>query len=353
MNKNIRLALLFLSIIIIWFSSGFLSGTTADSALERSQSLTVVQVVESEQQLFNPNVSLRARTEANRVVNVLAQISGRVTAVLVEEGLAVEAGQGICEIEAEDRHLRLAQAQASLDNAEIAYRGAMKLKAGGLQSELAISQAKVSLTTAKTQLKRAQLNVKNLQIRAPFNGIVENRPVEVGDFVTPGSLCATVVELNPLKIEALATESEVGDLRIGDTGIVTIDGHDQQVAKITYLARRANPSTQGYRIEGELANPDLHLRAGVSAQLDIKTSAINGHLVPASTILLNDFGQTVIRVLDEQHIAKTVGVTVVGETQKGVWVTGLPAKAVIVTVGQNYIIDGESVEPVYPANETP
>jgi multidrug efflux system membrane fusion protein len=102
-----------------------------------------------------------------------------------------------------------------------------------------------------------------------------------------------------------------------------------------------------------LANPDQLLRAGLSAQLDIKTSAINGHLVPASTILLNDFGQTVIRVLDEQHIAKTVGVNVVGETQKGVWVTGLPAKAVIVTVGQNYIIDGESVEPVYPANEAP
>ena len=99
----------------------------------------MVQVVESEQQLFTPNVSLRARTEANRVVNALAQISGRVSAVLVEEGLAVEAGQGICEIEAEDRHLRLAQAQASLDNAEIAYRGAMKLKAGGLQSELALS----------------------------------------------------------------------------------------------------------------------------------------------------------------------------------------------------------------------
>lgn len=353
MNKNVRLALWFMAAILVWFSSGLLRETiSADSSLETVKPLTKVQVINSEQQLFNPTISLRAKTEANRAVNVLAQVSGRVSKILVEEGRAIKAGEGICQIDAEDRHLKLAQAEASLDNAEIAYRGAMKLKAGGFQSELAISQAKAALASARTQLKRAQLEVKYLQVRAPFDGIVEARPLEVGDFVTPGTLCATVIELNPLKIAAIATEAEVGDIELGDAGVAVFAGKAVQAASITYLARQADPMTQGYRLEAEMANNEQVLRAGLSVQLNIKTKAINGHLVPASTILLNDLGQTVIRVLDQRRVVKSYKVTVVGESVQGIWVVGLPANIVLVTVGQNYIIDGEQVEPSYAINSS-
>ena len=101
-----------------------------------------------------------------------------------------------------------------------------------------------------------------------------------------------------------------------------------------------------------MANNEQLLRAGLSVQLNIKTKAINGHLVPASTILLNDLGQTVIRVLDQRRVVKSYKVTVVGESVQGIWVVGLPANIVLVTVGQNYIIDGEQVEPSYAVNSS-
>ena len=352
MNKNVRLALWFMIAIVVWFSSGLLRETiSADSSIETIKPLTKVQVINSEQQLFNPTISLRAKTEANRAVNVLAQVSGKVSKILVEEGRSVKAGEGICQIDAEDRNLKLAQAKASLDNAEIAYRGAMKLKAGGFQSELAISQAKAALASARTQLKRAQLEVKYLQVRAPFDGIVESRPLEVGDFVTLGTLCATVIELNPLKIEAIVTESEVGDLKVGDSGEAVVAGKVVKQASISYLARQADPMTQGYRLEAEMVN-NAQLRAGLSVQLDIKATAVNGHLVPASTILLNDLGQTIIRVLDNERVVKSYKVTVIGESAQGIWVAGLPEEVVLVTVGQNYIIEGEQVEPSFAVNST-
>lgn len=353
MNKNVRLALWFMIAIVVWFSSGLLRETiSADSSIETIKPLTKVQVINSEQQLFNPTISLRAKTEANRAVNVLAQVSGKVSKILVEEGHSVKAGEGICQIDAEDRHLKLAQARASLDNAEIAYRGAMKLKAGGFQSELAISQAKAALASARTQLKRAQLEVKYLQVRAPFDGIVEARPLEVGDLVTPGTLCATVIELNPLKIEAIVTPAEVGDIQVGDVGVAVVADKMAQAATISFLARQADPLTQSYRLEAEMDNDEQLLRAGLPVQLDIKTKAINGHLLPASTILLNDLGQPVIRVLDNRQIVKSHKVTVVGESEQGIWVAGLPAKIVLITVGQNYIIEGEQVEPSYAVDSS-
>ena len=304
----------------------------------------------SKQQPFAPTLSLRAKTKVNRAVDVLAQVSGKVAATLIEEGRPVAAGQGICEIDAEDRPLRLSQAQAALENAEIAYRGALKLKAGGYQSELAISQAKTSLATARTQVKRAQLDVANLQVKPPYNGIVENRPVEVGDFIAPGSHCARVVELSPLKVEALVTGTEIASLSIGDEAAVVVAGKEYRGAVISYLAYQANPLTKGYRVEATMDNPGQALRAGISAQLNIQLAPVQGHLVPSSTILLNDKGSTMIRVLDSNQIVESYKVTAVGESDDGIWVTGLPEEVVLVIVGQNYIIDGEHVEPAFPAN---
>jgi len=351
LNKNVRIALWAALAIVVWFGTGLLNNPdSTGTEVEAVDSLTKVQVVQSKQQPFSPTLSLRAKTKANRSVDVLAQVSGKISATLIEEGRPVAAGQGICELNAEDRPLRLTQAQAALENAEIAYRGALKLKAGGYQSELAISQAKTTLATARAQLKRAQLDVANLQIKAPFNGIVENRPVEVGDFIAPGSHCARVVELNPLKIEALVTGAEIGVLSVGDEAMVVVAGKEYQGAKISYLAYQANPMTKGYRVEARMDNPDQTLRAGISAQLNIQIAPVQGHLVASSTILLNDKGSTVIRVLDSNQIVESYLVTAVGESDNGIWVTGLPEEVVLVTVGQNYIIDGEHVEPVFPAN---
>lgn len=351
MNINVRLALFFTLAIVLWFGSGSfgIKDSGEPVATKESSVYTKVQATNSIQQSFSPTIQLRAKTKVHREVKVLAEVSGKVISALVEEGAGVIAGQGICEIGAEDRFLSLAQAKAFAENADIAYRGALKLKSVGYQSDLAISQAKANQAAAKTNVKRAQLDVNNLKVKAPFDGIVESRPVEIGDFIMPGQLCAVVVELDPLKIEALVAETEINKLRLGDKAVVVIDGNAYPSARITYLARQANPKTRGYRLEATMGNPEQALRAGISARLKIETTAILAHLVPASSILLNDIGETVVRVLDQKQIVDSLKVTAVGESAQGIWVAGLPEKVVLVTVGQNYIIDGEHVEPSFAA----
>ncbi|CAI8421577.1 MAG: Toluene efflux pump periplasmic linker protein TtgD [Porticoccaceae bacterium UBA1117] len=350
-NNNVRFALIFAMALVLWFGSGlFKSSKATVPEGEAAIDYTHVQVVSFSEQMFRPTVSLQARTKANRSVDLLAQVSGKISSILAVEGSRVEKGQGICQIDSEDRLLRLAQAKASLENASIAYRGALKLKSVGYQSELAISLAKAVLATAKTDLRRAQLNVENLKIKAPFDGIVEFRPVEIGDFIMPGQLCATVVELSPLKIEALATELDVNTLALDDEAAVVIAGQAYSDAKISYLAHQANPSTRGYRVEALMSNPGQVIRAGVTAQLNVQIEARAAQLIPASSILLSDRGSTIVRVLGADQTVFSAEVTVVGETSEGVWVVGLPKEVVLVTVGQNYIIDGERVLPSFPVS---
>lgn len=163
----------------------------------------------------------------------------------------------------------------------------------------------------------------------------------------PGQHCATVVELSPLKVEALATELEIGNLALGAPAEVVIAGQTYSGAKVSFLARQANAATKGYRVEALMDNPNQLLRAGVSAQLNVQLAAVKAHLIPASSILLGDRGNSIVRVLLADQTVASAEIAVVGEARGGIWVTGLPQVVALVTVGQNYIIDGERVEPTF------
>ena len=113
MNNNVRLAAIFVTSLIVWFGSGFLTSSESPTASMTPAPLTVVQVTQYSEQLYLPKLTLRAHTESNRTVNVLAQVAGQISKVLVEEGALVNEGDAICQINAEDRYLRLDQSKAN------------------------------------------------------------------------------------------------------------------------------------------------------------------------------------------------------------------------------------------------
>ena len=346
LNKNVRVSLILAVAIFLWLASGLFLSPTTDGNAEKSagSSLTSIEATWIEVQQFRPQLSLRAKTEANRAVDVKAQVGGRIVAVPVEEGAQVVAGDTLCRIDAEDRAQRIEHAAAALAQAKIEYDGAQKLKQSGYQSELAIAQAKTRLESARVSVERSALDMQNLSIKAPFDGIVESRPVEIGDFVQPGQLCAQVVELNPLKITAVITESEISKISLGSVARVTLVNGDLLEGKITYLSHQADAVTRSYRVEATVENPQLKFLAGMSGRLQIEGQPIEAHLISASLMLLDDQGRLAVRAVNEQGIVSTLGITSVGESSDGVWVAGLPGSVALVTLGQNYVAEGEQVE---------
>ena len=139
-------------------------------------------------------------------------------------------------LDEDDTQQQLDQSRAQLQQAEIAFTGAQQLKTAGFQSELAIAEAKANLEATKLAFKRSEINAQNIKIKAPFTAIVERRPVEVGDFLAVGQLCARLVELSPLKIIAQASEADVAKLKLGDRAVVTFEGHQPVEANLTYIA---------------------------------------------------------------------------------------------------------------------
>ena len=353
MNSNVRVSLIIALAIGLWLVSGFFdSPATENNSSKVESKLTNVQADWFEIQSYEPQLVLRARTEANRSVDVKAQMAGRIVAVPVAEGALVQAGAILCDIDQEDRKLRLQHARAGLKQATIEYQGARKLEQGGYQSELAIAKAKTRLESARVALERSTLDLDNLSIKAPFAGVVERRPVEVGDFVQPGQLCAQIVELNPLKVSAEITEQEIGKISLTRGAQLTLVNGETLSGNISYLSRQANPVTRSFRIEATIANPQLRFLAGMSGSLQIAAEPMAAHLIPSSLVLLDDAGRLVVRAVDDQGIINTLSVANVGENSDGVWVTGLPDRVALVTIGQNYVSEAEQVAVSYRTNSS-
>ena len=346
MNKNVRVSLILAVAIFLWLASGLLLSPATDGNADKAAvdaDLTSIEATWQQVQQFRPQLSLRAKTEANRVVDVKAQIGGRIIAVPVKEGAKVVAGDTLCKIDAEDRAQRIEHATAALAQAKIEFNGALKLKQSGYQSELAIAQAKTKLEAARVTFERSGLDLQNLSIKAPFDGIVESRPVEIGDFVQPGQLCAQIVELNPLKISAVITESEISKVSLGSDARVTLVNGDNLNGKMTYLSHQADAVTRSYRVEAKVENPQLKFLAGMSGRLQIDSQPIAAHLISASLMLLDDQGRLAVRAVSEQGVISTLSINTVGENSDGVWVAGLPDQVALVTLGQNYVAEGEQV----------
>ena len=160
-------------------------------------------------------IKVRGRTEAKRMVDVKAELSGRIVARPIDRGTPVAKDQVLCELSLEDRRDSLVEATAQLNQARIDYQGALKLQQKGFNSESAIAAAKARLAVTQAELNRREQDLAKIYVRAPFAGVVEDVSLEIGDFVTPGATCAQIVDLDPMLLTGRVSEQEVVDLELG------------------------------------------------------------------------------------------------------------------------------------------
>ncbi|MCT8328110.1 efflux RND transporter periplasmic adaptor subunit [Albidovulum sediminis] len=292
-------------------------------------------------------VRLRGQTEAARQVEVRAETTGPVISSPLRRGAVVEAGTLLCEIDAGTRPAALAEAEARLAEAEISANAATKLQAGGYASETAAAGAAAALQAAQAGVEAARKEIERTRVSAPFAGLLETDAAETGALLSAGGLCATVIALDPIKLVGFVPETEVDRIRPGAVAGARLLTGREVMGRVTFLSRAADPETRTFRVEVEVANPDLAIRDGQTVEILIAAEGTEGHLVPASALTLDDGGRLGLRMIDAQTRAVFVPVEVIRDSAEGVYVAGLPATADIIVRGQEYVTDGVPVAPTF------
>lgn len=297
------------------------------------------------------HVVLRGKTENKRTVSVKAETTGRIVDRPVERGTAVEEGDLLCQISMEDRYASLAQSREALNQARIEYEGSLKLKERGYQSETAIAQAKATLAAAEANLKRAEIDIQRTYVRAPFAGVVEEVHSEVGDYVSPGSACVTVVDLNPMLLVGRVAEKDVHLLKVEQpvTGVLS-DGSTIE-GPVSFIGAQSDPATRTYAVEIEVPNESYELRSGLTTEIRIPVAEVLAHKISPALFALDDAGKIGVRTVNDDGVVEFHHVTIVRDETDGVWVSGLPVVATLITVGQELVVPGEIVEVDFEARD--
>jgi len=284
------------------------------------------------------SLKMTGATEASRKVEVRAETSG-VLAIAPRKGTRVRAGDLLCRQQIGARKARRDSAVARLQQALTETRAQQKLSAKGLAAANKTSAKKVEAEVLRTEIMQIDVEIGQLEIRAPFDGVIEGNSAELGSLLQPGGTCATIVDPDPLKIAGFVPEFQIGKLRLGDPATATLVTGETVRGTITYIAQTADTATRTFEVEIDVANPDYRLRDAVTARIEIPLDQRPAHRLPQSALTLNDAGDIGVMIATGGQAAFRK-VEILRDDTEGVWVSGLGTDAEVIVVGQEYVSEG-------------
>lgn len=322
---------------------GATAAPIADREAERSSELFKVRYLPLQQQERIEQVSVRGRTQADAIVPVRAETAGILQRRLVDKGDRVQAGDLVCEIESGTREASLAEAEASLVQAEADFQANEALSKKGFAAENRLKQFKAALDAARARLAQAQWELDKTGIHAQASGIVQDPIAEVGDMLSMGATCVTLIDSDPMLFIGQVSERDIAKVEPGKPAAVTLITGETIDGEVEYVAPSADAQTRTFRVEISIPNPDRTIRDGMTANAEIELEPSLAYRISPSWISLADSGEIGLKMLDENDVVKFVPIEILAQTNDGFWVSGPAQGERVITFGQEYVLDGETV----------
>ena len=288
-KQTCKTASILASFLVIWMVSGSLveeeNFEKKDSSLDTLSSVTIIN-----SQAKNKSKILKSSgfTEADKFVQVRAEVSGRLIARPAQQGDYVEEGDLICQL-------------------YIAGREAYP------------------------------------KIVAPFSGYLETLRVEEGDFLNTGAVCAALIDPDPMLLVADIAEKDIAQVQLGSEATAKLISGRLITGEVTFIASSADKNTRTFRVEISVDNKDRTIRDGVSAEIYIKGKEEPAHKISPAILSLNDQGKLGVRTVTADNRVEFKEINILEDTNSGMWVSGLGEEARIITLGQEYVFQGQTV----------
>ena len=360
MKKSIFIAVIITVVATLWIVSGLVGGddqtksnaedtnAPSEKALE-SKTIQEVRVQNLVAQVMNDTIEVTGRTQASRKVNVSAETDGQIASLYVQKGDVVKVGQLLAKFEIQDRAARVNEAGQLLKQREIQYKAAKELSEKGFNSRVRLAEAKAQLESAKAQLKIARVEFGNINVKAPFDGVVNDQMIEVGDYISKGSPIVNIVDLSPIEIVGFLTEKQLEYVDENAQVQVKLLKGLQITGDVTFIASAANEETRTFKTEITVVNEDHQIKEGLTATLLIPVQEMKAYKVSSSILSLSDDGTVGVKTVNADDIVEFAPVRLLKDTPEYLWIGGLPDQVQVITVGQEFVVPGQHVKPIISA----
>ena len=340
----------------LWMASPYLMGATTSEEGAATPTAAVEKLFKVRVKNFTaiPRVAIvtaNGVTAASKRVDARARTTGTIMETLFVQGQSVKAGDVLCKLDMASREAQHLQAKASLASAQRDFDATEKLAKNSYATTSKLWSDKARLDAAQAALTSIETEVGYLDIKAPVAGVLIEKPAEAGSLLAVGGLCATVSTLDPLLVTVQISETYIPYVVEGMLAKAKLATGEEVDGKVRFISKTADLATRTFKVELEVANPGERMREGVTTELSVGLPPQLAQKLPGSVLILNDAGKFGVRVLNADNTTQFHAVNVIAQEIDGMWVTGLDNSVNIVVLGQDYVRDGEKVEPVVETAE--
>src|SRR5882757_8007607 len=228
---------------------------------------TTITVAEAKSEVIPNLLTAVGDLAAVHQVNVTSDVSGRITEILFTAGTEVKAGSPLIQLFDAPEQADLASFKAQATVAQLSLDRAKQLASRQFGPQATVDSTQAAFDQANAGIARTQAVISQKLVRAPFDGELGVRKVEVGQFLTAGTQIVTLTDLSMLYLNFTVTEKDSGNLKVGQTVRILVDAYPGRnfEGKITTIEPQIASDTRNIRVQATIANPDKILKPGMFA----------------------------------------------------------------------------------------
>ena len=351
MVKRFIIAILLLGLVgggLVGFNL-FRDNMIAQIFANMPQQPATVSTVEAQPVTWTPTIEAIGTVNAAQGVDLTVETAGVVKEIAFRPNTQVAEGALLLRLDdvVQTADVEAARTQADLEKGNLAR--AQDLTRRGVATNVSLDQTQAAAQAAEAQLARALAVLEQRQLSAPFAGTIGLPRVDVGQYVAPGTIVATLQDLSTMRVDFSLPEQELPNLSIGQKIEVRIEGLDQSFpGELTGIDPRVDPATRLVALRGSIANAEGKLTPGQFVRIRVELPSEEGVIaLPQTALSTSLYGDYVYIVRPSEADAAQLEVRQVfvkpGRRSGGVVeiAQGVSPGDQIVTAGQNRLSNGQ------------
>ncbi len=357
---------LLIAIVLLALIAGGIVGFNLfrDNAIEQffanmpAQTMTV-STITVEKNKWNPTIEAIGTVNAIRGVDLTVEANGIVTEVLFSANQKVAKDELLLKLDDRVQQADLEAQRTQTELNKTTLKRAQQLQERGVGSNVTLDEARAAATASEAQVEKLQAVLEQRQLRAPFAGTIGIPRIDDGQYLTPGTIVATLQDLNTMRADFTVPEQQLSYLKIDGPIRVAVNDQDMEFdGRIVGIDPKIDPSSRLVSVRAEIANPEGRMTPGQFARVKVELPGEDGIIaVPQTSVVTSLYGDHVFAVrevkaengasaegekkLEARQVFVTVGRRVNGDVEIS---KGLEPGDIVITAGQNRLSNGTPVK---------
>lgn len=308
MIKRMLMMLVLVGVVLggLFGFKAFVGGKIKEAMASMADLPQTVSAAKAASSDWQPRIDAVGSLRAVRGADLSLEVAGVVEEITFQSGDEVQAGQILLRLRNDDDVAKLQSLEATAQLAQITYdRDVKQLKAQAI-SQAIVDNDEANLRNAKAQVAQQKAMVDKKTLRAPFAGRLGLRQVDLGQFLSAGTVIATLQSLDPIFVDFLLPQQSVAQLSVGQTVRVKVDAFlgREFAGKITAINPKVETASRNIQVRATLPNRDQKLLPGMFATVELETGAPQRLVtLPQTAVSYNPYGSLVYIVDDKNKDA--------------------------------------------------